>query len=280
MQTWRHSDYTATLEASRARFQTVFFLLVFYGLILNVINHVSLYQIGSNPLLYPDLDPLYWLFMMAKVPDWLRGPAALFLDIFLILSCCLSIFDQRKKTWPIVFLVLYYMYFVIYNMRTGHHYTNPAILIMGMAFVVNKPVRFAALLTLSRFIFCFMMFSAAIWKIIRGNLFDAGHARNVLINQHLETLTTGQESWRDLIIRQVLATHWLPQLFWVLLILVELLFVLGFFTLRYDKHLLIAYILFFIGGWLLFDVYIYENLLFLLTLSPLVKLMNKTTFAR
>jgi len=85
---------------------------------------------------------------------------------------------------------------------------------------------------------------------------------------------------RDLIIRPVLATHWLPQLFWVLLILVELMFVPGFFTLRYDKYLLIAYLLFFIGGWLLFDIYIYENLLFLLTLSPLVKLMNKTTFAR
>jgi hypothetical protein len=145
---------------------------------------------------------------------------------------------------------------------------------------VNKSARFAALMMLSRFIFCFMMFSAAIWKIVRGNLFDTGHARKIFIDQNLEIFSGAQTSWREPILREVVATTWLPQAFWVLLILLELIFLLGFFTLRYDRHLLVAYILFFVGGWLLFDIYIYENLLFVLTLYPLVKLMNKTTFAR
>jgi hypothetical protein len=274
------SEYTLHIQSSRAAIQRVFFVLALAGLIMNFLNHTGLYQIGGNPLLYADLDPLYWLAIFLKVPALLTGFPALVFDILLTLTCALSAIHAGKKMWPVCFLILYYLYFLVYNMRTGHHYTNPAILIMGMAFVVNSPKRFAALFTLARLIFCFMMFSAAIWKITRGNLIHPEHARYLLISLNLESLVTGNPSHRIEFISSLIAIPWMPQLLWILLILIELSFVTGLLTLRFDKILLVAYLLFFAGGWLLFDIYIYENLLFLLTLSPFVGLLNTRTFAR
>jgi hypothetical protein len=63
-----------------------------------------------------------------------------------------------------------------------------------------------------------------------------------------------------------------------MLIIIEGMFLAGFITFRWDKQLLMAYLLFFVGGWLIFNIYNFENLLFLLTLKPVVKFIG--TFTR
>ncbi|MHA4847657.1 hypothetical protein ACX0G7_26055, partial [Flavitalea antarctica] len=62
---------------------------------------------------------------------------------------------------------------------------------------------------------------------------------------------------------------------WIVLILIEAVFILGFISLRWDKLLMISYLLFFVGGWLIFQIYNVENLIFLLTLTPALVMINR-----
>ncbi|HYH14185.1 MAG TPA: hypothetical protein VD794_03130, partial [Flavisolibacter sp.] len=133
--------------------------------------------------------------------------------------------------------------------------------------------RFTASFTFCRFLFCFMMFSAALWKIWRGNVFHFDQGSTLLLLQ-FKSLLFQEPSFQYNTILFFAQHRVLGQLLWLGMIAIELLFFWGFLTWKKDHWLLIGYLLFFIGGWFFFDLYFFENLLFTLTLYPVLKSIN------
>lgn len=263
--------YLDTIAQQRALLQRIFFILALVGLLLNYRYHLSLFQIGANPLLYQEVDPTYWLFMSLKLPQLITVRFPLLFDGLLLLACVCSILWPRQNRSAIAFFALHFIYFVLYNMLAGHHYINTGLLFMSFPFVFSSGRSVAFAFAFVRLIFCFMMATAALWKIGRGTLFHTEQVAALLLPGHIAYSVSGSGSLR------AIATAWLLQhppmahLAWVVLIFLEAVFAVGFFTLRYDRLLLLSYLLFVAGGWALFDIYNYENLLFLLALAPVVK---------
>ncbi|RYG05995.1 MAG: hypothetical protein EOO02_02060 [Chitinophagaceae bacterium] len=273
MKSLKYSDYITIVSDSRALLQRVFYSLVIFSFCLAFFFNILVSQIGNNPLPDQDADPVYLLFMITGAVGFMAGWAAPYIEVLMMFCCIGSIMWPLKRMLPAAFLLLYFCYFITYNMVAGHHYTNVGLLVMAVPFLFASH-RFVAVFTLCRFFFCFMMFTAACWKIARGNLWHLDQTGMLLINTSLEALVSGDPTWRTEIVRWLVNHKTIAHLIWIFLIVLEAIFLLGFISFRWDKYLLIAYCLFFIGGWFLFDIYNFENLLFLLTLTPVLKFLS------
>lgn len=270
----RHfSDYLEIAGEARSRVQRFFFAFATLGLVINVYTGISLYQLRGNPLEYQAVDPTYWLFMLLHIPEWTSRFALLF-DAVLFFSCIASAVWVRQNISCTIFFIFHFIYFVVYNMTAAHHYHIHGTTFMGLAFLFRSRTNFAYVLLFLRFGFCFMMFSAAAWKIYRGNITHVDQFYSFMLEYHADNLLRSADSWRTGLVRFLLGYKWLLHSFWLLLIALEFLFIAGFLTLRWDRLLLAAYLLFFTGAFVLMDIYSYDNLLFLLTLAPVVQLIG------
>ncbi len=277
MKYWKISDYYSAAAYNRMQLQRVFFSLALISLGLDFYYHIFISQIGPNPILYQEIDPVYFLFMYLGIPQLVTGKAAVIFDTALVLSCIACIIWPGKKRFPLLFFILHFIYFIIYNMLAGHHYISIGLLVMSFPFIFYNRERFTAVFLLCRFIFCFMMFSAACWKIARGNLWHTGQVNMLLISTYTTELFTGKPAWVADTVKWLIGHRGVSHAIWCILIALETVFVAGFISFRWDKLLLISYLLFFAGGWIIFNIYNYDNLLFLLTLTPVLDSINRKT---
>jgi hypothetical protein len=271
----KYADYHELVSANRILLQRIFYLLVIFSLSLSFFFNILVSQIGPNPILDQDADPVYILFMITGTADFIANVGAIYIEVLMMACCIGAIIQPHKRIFPMLFLILYFFYFITYNMVAGHHYTNVGMLIMAVPFVFVSS-RFVAVFTTCRFFFCFMMFTAACWKIARGNLWHVDQTGMLLIQTSLESLIAGDKDWHTEIVRWLLQHKMIAHILWVFLIFIEALFLLGFISFRWDKYLLTAYLLFFTGGWFLFEIYNFENLLLLLTLAPVLVVIQKS----
>jgi hypothetical protein len=267
------NEYTRLVANNRWRLQQIFFSGALFILITYYFSAGLIHQIDGNPLVDQEIDPTYWMAMILRLPQLFNGPGAYLLDSVVFLSCIGSLFlpNQTFTTWT--FFISQFLYFILYNLLSGHHYISIGLLFMSFPFVFRNNDRFTASFTFCRFLFCFMLFSAALWKIGRGNLTYMDQGSTLLLLQ-FKSLLFQEPSFQYKTILFFAQHRLLGQLLWLGMIAIELLFFVGFVTYRKDHWLLIGYLLFFAGGWFFFDLYFLENLLFLLTLYPVLHSIN------
>lgn len=220
-----------------------------------------------NPIEYQEIDPTYWVFMITGIPGFMKGGIAVIFDIVLLTSCLLSCILPRQRVSAIIFFCCYFLYFVLFNMTAGHHYANIAILVISFAFVFSDKL-FGFSLQFSRFAFLFIMCSAACWKIARGNLFYPHQLDRIMLSHNLGYLMAGYKTTKYQLLKWFIQHPRMTHCIWVTMIIMEFSFIIGFFTMKKDKLLLIIYILFVIGGYFLTGIFALENLLFLFILYP------------
>ncbi|RYG03021.1 MAG: hypothetical protein EOO02_09325, partial [Chitinophagaceae bacterium] len=124
MKHWKLSDYLFIVSANRLSLHRIFFSMALLSLAFDWNNHMLISQIGANPLLNQDVDPVYLFFMSAGIAGFISGSFAPYFDSLVIVTCLASLIWPRHRLWPAVFAVCYFVYFVISNMLGGHHYTN------------------------------------------------------------------------------------------------------------------------------------------------------------
>lgn len=232
-------------------------------------------------MLYQELDVVYWLLMISSLPNVLASPFALLFDVVLFAAALAAIIWPRKRTGPLLFFVVYSFYFVLYNSVSGHHYVYMlGVLFTNFAFVFAKPERFGATLLFCRFIFLFVFGSAGLWKLFRGNLTHPPQMRHTLVEMNITALTSGEDSFRLEVVQWLLAHQGWAHFIWIVMIVLELFFLLGYFSLKWDRLILACYLFFAGGAFFLFQVLQFENLFFLVTLWPVLVLFRRKQTAK
>jgi len=245
------------------------FVFAAFSLILlyKLYSSLLISQVGMNPLVYQETDPTYWMFMVLGIPGHMNGTIAIIFDVLLLSSCLASCIFSRQHITAIVFFCCYFIYFVLFNMTAGHHYANVAILVISFAFIFRDDL-FGFSIQFCRFAFLFIMCSAAIWKIARGNLFYPPQLEMIMLSHNIGTLVAGDKTIKYQLVKWfILHRNW-THVIWITMIAMEFSFITGFFTRKMDKLLILVYLLFVIGGYLLAGIFAVENLLFLFLLYP------------
>ncbi len=139
----------------------------------------------------------------------------------------------------------------------GHHYHMVGLTFMSFPFIFRSGKKFAYAFIFLRFVFCFVMFSAAGWKIYRGNLVHTDQLFAFMSAYRAENLIEENNSILVSIVAWLLPHKLVLHFLWVFMIALQAFYVIGLFSTKYDRWLLVNYILFFVGGWILLNIYIY-----------------------
>jgi hypothetical protein len=117
-----------------------------------------------------------------------------------------------------------------------------------------------------RYFFLYFFLSAGIWKLVNGGAFEPTQMSAILMDQHKDFLITSPDYWQSKIIYLLISMPLTAFALYWLGILIELSFIIGFFSRRYDRLLVVFFVLFLAFDHLLMRIPYIEVTPFLLPL--------------
>ncbi|MBS1660697.1 MAG: hypothetical protein JST68_06560, partial [Bacteroidetes bacterium] len=157
-------------------------------------------------------------------------------------------FGRRSRFWVaagIGFGLFLALYLLLANLFWQVHH-EPFILyvLLAMALSTNRAETFYALMRWGRYYFLYVFVSAAIWKIARGAVFNGDQMSRVLLVHHSDVLSGDCASIQCRVFGYLVGHPALAQCLYLGGVVLELVFVVGLWTRRYDRWLIGAAVLF------------------------------------
>lgn len=253
----------------------VVFSFIFLFLVYAFISNTAFHQLRSPVLKYPYVDPLYWLMHWLQIPDIIvsNNSVAWIFDVLLFASCLLCIVFPLQRIFIVVFLISYFIYFITYNSYGAHHtHGEVGILLAPVPFLFRKELTFSFLLEGLRYYILFIFSSAFLWKLFRLSFLQDDHGVWIVKNNLASYLYFHPGTFFGNCYRWMLQHPSFTNTMYIAGIIAEALFIVGFFTRRYDKYLLVLFILLVTGFWFMADAFFVP----LLVLAPTLVNFNAT----
>lgn len=225
-----------------------------------------LYQLQAAPFVSVEADNSFWLFHASLIPFLaIHSVAGLFFDFIWLFAAGWLTFRQYSKWVGLALAAVFWSYFFIYNsVATHHEHTLVGLLFFTVLINIRQAENFVFCFVGLRYYAVFAMFSAGFWKLWRGSLFLPNQMSEILKRQHLEYLINYPDAvYSDFIIfliQNPSISNWLWYAGWAL----ELFFVVGFFTRKWDKILIFLFLAFFVMDYFLMNLCFIEFCIFVL----------------
>lgn len=252
----------------------VYYCIIFYTLLLyKAFNGLLLVQL-KPVFFYAREDIFAWLLMQTGIHQWLiNHPGGyVYFDLLYYTAPALLLLFIYKKPALTSYVALYmlaanWLYIQTYTLyptgQIGHYI---AWLIFPIFFIAKKEETSKLLFEGLRYFFLFFFLTAGLWKIINGGIYNPLQLSGVLLEQHKELLTNSATYWQAQMISWLIKNSNFSYALFVASALMEMTFIVGFFTQRYDKLLIAIFIIFLFADFMVMRILYYETLPFLLTL--------------
>jgi hypothetical protein len=244
------------------------YLLALYLFFYRLISNSMMTQMDHPVFLFGDTEWFYQLLIASHIPQFITSnslSAALF-DISLLVFSVLFLLTF-KRIYAILFTVSVVLYFCTYNIITGHHYHGMAgMIVISLAFWLKEEERFKLAWEAARYYFLYIFASAALWKILRGSAFYQDQLSNILKSQQLNLLLQNPNTLKAHVVQYLIANPGVSHMVLLVNVLVQLSFIAGFFTKKYDRVLLALAIIFCIANYFVMSIISAELLILGLTL--------------
>ncbi len=232
-------------------------------------SHTLLHQLYQPVLIFPSIDVTYWLFHFIGIPQFLTQhySVALGFDLLLLASILSALIYQRKVVFPILYLLLASCYFITFNSYATHHFhITMGMLFIALPFCFPKADHFSAAWYFLRIYYLYIFFSASLWKIFRGSAWKFDQLTNIIRSNCIEALAYNKETFSDKLDFFLLAHPAIAYTFFLFTCLLQLSFIAGLFTYKYDRYFFYASILFHVGNFFVLRINSFELLVFNLAL--------------
>jgi hypothetical protein len=221
-------------------------------------------QLGQPVLIHPGLDPMYWVMHLLGIPyaatHSLLGPALLDMLLFLMPVMAILLPDSRR-IYAILFSILVLIYQFTYSTFAMHHYHGlVAVLVMSVPFWFAPAGRFERVWDGARYYLFFMFSSAALWKLGRGSELDTHQFSNILMAQYAQYLYDYPTGLFTTWVGYLIAHPSISYLFLLAGLGLQLSFIGGFITKRYDRVYLLLLFGFVIFNYVLMHILLLEIL--------------------
>ncbi len=248
--------------------------MLFYALaIYKWLNGMFMYQMEPH-FFNTRFDGTTWLLMQTGIHTWLldnkTGWLLFDLAFYSIPLLWYSVWKKNEKTatWAaLAWLVVNYIYIQCYTLfPTVSIEASIAWLLMPILFATSKTESFYYVMHGLRYFFLFFFASAAVWKIRQGGVFNADQMSGILLYQHKEFLVSAPHSLYTRFIYWLVKHTTISYLLYLAGFLLELSFIIGFLTRRYDRWLIAGFIAFLIMDLFLMRIPYFETLPLMLPL--------------
>ena len=247
----------------------------FYGAVMLIyayrfLSNSLLGNFVGAPLQNPSIDNTFWLFHLLKIPNFFTANSVVssifdLLLLFLPISCILL---SKRKIAAILFTVFYTIYFIVFNTYAVHHYHSlMGIVMLSIPFwFIENEERFELVWEGIRYYFLFIMLSAAFWKVSRDGVYHFDQMVNILKAQHTQYLFENPNGFFTSFYYYLIQNEVIAYILLLCGLVIELCFLIGFFTRQYDKLLLVLGICFFVINYFITGIVNIEIAILLLTL--------------
>ena len=235
-------------------------------------------QLSQPVLIYPDVDNTYWLFHWLGIPYLVTHSViwSAVLDILLFLIPIIASLVSGRRLFAILFTLLAVTYHITFSTYSKHQYHSLiGILVLSIPFWAGPGRRFTFLWEAARYYLFFIFSSAALWKLSRGAILNSGHMSSVLMAQHVQTIYEYPSSLFTHLHSYLISHAGLARLIFLIGFILQLSFLGGFFTKRYDRIYLVLFIAFFAMNYLVMQIFDLEIFIFLLVLLDWDKIEKK-----
>jgi hypothetical protein len=236
-------------------------------------NEQFLYQVQPH-VFNNRFDMSTWVLMKTGVHEWLLDTRAgwiLFDTLFYSMPILYFLADRVNKNAAIVMAVLmlitnwvYIQCYTLYPTNSIESYT--AWMLFPILFCMRSQQGFYFVLHGLRYFFLFFFASAGIWKLGSLTVFNHEQMSAVLLYQHADYLATSSANAYRSFINWLIQKPAVSQSLYVAGALFELLFIIGLFSKKYDRLLIIGFILFLLFDALLMRIHYWEVSAFLITM--------------
>lgn len=243
----------------------VIFAWLFLVLVYFFWNNSLLSQFGQPTLKFPESDLSFWAYHASGLHAWLmtNSWAALGFDLLLTTSCLIVVIVPQQRLFTWITVVGVWILYLAYCSVAGKHYAQIGYLIMPVAFLAVKPERFALTWDLIRYWICFLYVSAGVYKIYYGGFAASDNLSPILMQMNADWFYFHPNGSQAAGIRYLIDHPRVAQAFYRLTVLVDLLPVLGFFTRKFDRWILIGLVGFHVANLLLNHIsFVEQSLIF------------------
>ena len=242
----------------------LFFISRFY-------SNSMLHQLCRPILISPEIDNTYWIFHLLQIPEMLTHNIyfAWSFDI-IIFSLTVSCLVFRKIFFlPMLLFIFLFAYLLIFNSYAGHHYYFSAgLLFIVLPFATTDNKKFDLLFEAARYYCCFLYASSGLYKLIRGAIFNSEQMSSILMNDNTDKMYYNPHSLSAEVISYLIQRPELSQWLFMATAIIELSFLIGFLTKKFDLILLLGIALFHTGNYVLLGISFIEQVAIFLTLVP------------
>lgn len=242
------------------KLRTVFYLSAIILFIIRWNYGLLLYQLWGNPVFYTSKD---LTFLIVDSFPILRSIlqnyyVAYLIDIVLFASAIVALYKPKSNKIPLVFSIVLFFYIVVYYSTHGVHHSLVGLFFMSIPFVFCHQKYFETALTWVRLSVIWVYFSAGLWKVIRGAFLFSGYFSTIIKEHYGLQMFTNPNSFGNKIRWFVADNITLSDAMFNSLILLELLFVIAFFTQKFDKILAVFALVFMSFTWFFADTYFFD----------------------
>jgi len=214
-------------------------------LIWRAYSHILPFQLAEPPLTRVDYDLSFWAFKLSGLSEILvmNRTGSIIYTTSLILNCLACIVFPRNRWLMLSFSFLFLLLGIIFNVYLTHssHVLGGA-LIITIPFWAAKNRNFETLWDALRYYVCWIYFSAFLWKVVNGSMFQADFGSLTMKRNLAEYLYHNPGTIKAHIYSYFISHPFLPDIGDKVVYLLEGFFLAGFFTKRYDKILAILLI--------------------------------------
>lgn len=210
----------------------------------------------------------YHLFIKTGIPSLILSSYSLsvFFDLCLFGFPVLFLFTKRN-VFAVLFTAVALIYFLLFNMVTAHFYHGFfAVIIISVPFWSKNEIRFNLLWEGARYYLLYVFASAALWKVFRGSVFYREQLSNILKHQQLDMLLQQPQSYQAHGVQYLIVHLETSHVVLIANVLVQLCFVIGFFTKKFDSLLFVLAIVFCVANYFVMGITSTELLVLNLTL--------------
>lgn len=192
------------------------------------------------------------------------------LDILYLLFPLILLFtiNSKKQVYAAITVCVYnFIYALIlssFSSLSIEGFTGWILLPLLFIFISVKG--FYYVLHCLRYIFLIMFFSAGIWKLRAGGVFNIEEMSGILLKQHAAYITQLPNDWFSYWIHFLVIHFKTAYFLYLASTLAELVFVVGFFTKKFDKLLIVLFLLFIIFDFVLMRINYFSWVAFLICL--------------
>ena len=234
--------------------------------------HLLPFQLLSPPLTLSNMNATFWLYKLSPLQSILVAhyQGSIIFSLLLIAACKLVFLFPLQRIFTIVLFASFFLYGLIYpiNICFASHYMA-GIILMNFVFLASRNRIFELLWEGLRYYTCWLYFSAFLWKIVNGAFFQSDFGEITFKRNLAWYLVQNSDSLLNTFYRFFIQNSFLLNWGDKGIFLLEGIFLIGFFTKKFDKLLLALMLFIHLITYLFSDALFFEVCILSLTfLSP------------